>query len=688
MKLQKISKLIFIALAFVLCFSIMGCSDLFDNENAENSSTDTEKITDSETDTDLNSDSDSILDSNLTTDSDSFEDVETEKQENPSCYVATVTESRYASVSPYFENGSVPNELKGIYYSSDSPGGTPKKDGTGKIWLKVTPKEIYYVNKIKVSGEYSSVESLGNDVYCIHGVKSNLTVSVSVKTLESSSLELFENFGYGISDDGQLVLTWKQNESDPIRYVEMKYVDDGKTKTEYLDASCGRAETFKMDKDKEYVVSIRAVGYEKLGQRVEFKSCYMTSPKDVSFPRVEITTENLIWPGCDFVGSPEGCWGAGITNAFYEQCVMTVYDKDNNVVYDSSLKMSESEKYLGAKMKIRGNTSAAHASNERYPYKIKLDSKCDLLRPLVGREDNSDKYADKDWLLLNYGNDAYRICGDAIADAVGTEWSPDYCYVTLYVNGEYRGLYVLSEAVEEGSGQGEDKWRVDVDDDGFVFECDAYWWNEEISFSTPLSENTPMHFTFKYPDSDNLTEDSEEYIYLQSYLTRFEEALMRDDDSYLDYIDLDSFVKWLLVSDYLCINDGGGCNIFLYKEDSTDNTKIAMGPNWDFDSYMGNTYGLSTIRLHWDTAPFYYQYLINKESFHKRYCELFEETYKNLNSKIDEAFSKIDEEAHSQLLKYDRARFGTSSKTLSVRKNTFTIWLKEHIEWMEGEFLE
>lgn len=40
---------------------------------------------------------------------------------------------------------------------------------------------------------------------------------------------------------------------------------------------------------------------------------------------------------------------------------------------------------------------------------------------------------------------------------------------------------------------------------------------------------------------------------------------MRNDDSYLDYIDLDSFVKWLLVSDYLGIKDSGGCNLYLYN---------------------------------------------------------------------------------------------------------------------------
>ena len=82
----------------------------------------------------------------------------------------------------------------------------------------------------------------------------------------------------------------------------------------------------------------------------------------------------------------------------------------------------------------------------------------------------------------NYGEEGYRIGGEAIADAVGMEWTPDYCYVMLYVNGDYRGLYVLSESVSRGTGEGEEQWRVNVNKDGYLFECDAYWWNEDILY--------------------------------------------------------------------------------------------------------------------------------------------------------------------------------------------------------------
>ena len=46
--------------------------------------------------------------------------------------------------------------------------------------------------------------------------------------------------------------------------------------------------------------------------------------------------------------------------------------------------------------------------------------------------------------------------------------------------------------------------------------------------------------------------------------------------------------------------------------------------------------GLAVIRLSWDTAPFYYQYLIKKPSFDARYRELFASTHTKLEEYIND----------------------------------------------------
>ena len=602
-----------------------------------------------------------------------------------SYFAAVVEENDYVIAAPYAGEATLPDSLAGVYYSAEAPGGAPLKDGTGKIWLKLTPKERKKITELQIDGVYSSYEALGNDLYCIYGVGSDLTVRVTVKNLSFTGKEMLADVGYGLDEDGRLVVRWIPTEEDPLRYVELSYKKELLTETLFVDAALGEYVFEEPVTADTFAFSLRAISYERVGKKIDREICPMEEAKSVAFPRVEITTENFIWPSFDVVHSPDKYWGSGITNALYQQCTVTIFDAANQVVYDSTTKVSEADAFLGARIKVRGNTSASHADNEKYPYKIKLSVKEDLLKPLIGRPNDGKEYADKDWLLLNYGEEGYRIGGDAIADAVGTAWSPDYCYVTLYVNGDYRGLYVLSEAVQQGNGSGAKQARVPVDKTGFVFECDAYWWNEDLYFNTPMTENTAMFFTFKHPDSDTITAESPEYKYIRDYMIAFEEALQREDDSYLDYIDLDSFAKWLLVSDYLCISDGGGANIFLYKKDATPGSKVFLGPNWDFDSWMSDVEGLSTIRLYWSTCPFYIPYLLRKDSFAERYKELYYETRDSLEAYVDAAYAKIDHEAHNALLDLEKERFGTKAKSLEEVKEEFKTWLDQHVAWMETQ---
>ena len=623
-------------------------------------------------------------DSNTTTTVDTDNTTTTDTGSETGYFVATVSNNSKITVSPYFADNTPPSELAEVLYSATTPGGTPTNDGTGKIWLTVKPEGKYRVHSLNVAGEYSRVESLENDVYCIHDVRSDLFISVSVRTMTSAETELMADFGHSISSDGTLSFSWKELADTPIRCVEITCTVDGTPKTEQYEASLGKVELTKLTNNSKCTVKVQAIGYQSLGKAIEFDACFMPDAKKVSFPRVEITTENFVWPSCDVVHSPDKYWGSGIQNNEYEQCKVAIYNADNELVYDSTVNLDATQEYLGAKMKIRGNTSAAHhSSDKKYPYKLKLNTKTDLLAPFIEREDDGKEYDYKDWLLLNYGEESFRIGGEAVADAVDTEWSPEYCYVSLYVNGDYRGLYVLSESIEVGNGEEGNKSRVDVDADGYLFECDAYWWNEDLYFNTPMTEKTAMFFTFKYPDTKLIDKTSPEYIYIKEYMTEFEKALNKDDDSYLEYIDLDSFVKWLLVMDYLCITDGGGANIYLCKENSTSDSKVRMGPNWDFDSWMGNYNAYSTIRMYWNGCPFYFPYLLRKDSFKEKYNELFNETKDKLAEYIEDAYSKIDTEAHSELLQYEKIRFGTDSKSFDKVEKQFIAWLEKHVEWME-----
>ncbi|MBO4607087.1 MAG: CotH kinase family protein [Prevotella sp.] len=225
----------------------------------------------------------------------------------------------------------------------------------------------------------------------------------------------------------------------------------------------------------------------------------------------------------------------------------------------------------GMTVKVRGNSSAW---SDKHPFKLKLQRKADLL--LRG----DARYDDRDWVLLY--ESPYTLCNlvsRQVCAMLGMDYVPCGEYVNLLFNGDYRGLYFLSESVGRNP-----LCRIDVDsDEGYIIELDAYWWNEDVWFETLLTEGSPFRrYTFKYPDPDDVTEGQVEYI--RTVMSCVEQSIM--DGSYPAWIDVDSFVSWILAHDILGTWDSMGSNTFLTKHDSSDSSKVRLGPPWDFDTVM------------------------------------------------------------------------------------------------------
>ena len=281
-------------------------------------------------------------------------------------------------------------------------------------------------------------------------------------------------------------------------------------------------------------------------------------------PVLRVQTVNSEEPTCDYVEAPAGCMGRSITNATKVPGRMVIYQRINGVdsiMYDSG----DYEKDIsGMTIKIRGNTSA-YATKK--PYKIKLQRKHDLLF-----RGNDSIYKDKDWVLLKYDYLLNNV-GFKVNELLGMVWTPGHRFVNVIVNDSFRGVYTLCESVKRNPD-----CRLKVDKfTGYIFECDAYWWNEAVYVNSITSPS--FNFTFKYPDSDEILPEQLDYI--QGVVTAYENSLVRSD--YPDLIDVPSFAAWCLGHDILGTQDSGGANRYYTKYDSTDTSKIYMPLLWDFD---------------------------------------------------------------------------------------------------------
>lgn len=222
------------------------------------------------------------------------------------------------------------------------------------------------------------------------------------------------------------------------------------------------------------------------------------------------------------------------------------------------------------KAKGRGNATWGY---DKKPYKIKFNEK----QGLMGFT------ANKDWVLLAEYCDkslmrTAHMCG--LAQTVGLPYPIHYRHVQLYLNGEYMGIYVLTDQVEKKYG------RVDIEDDGFLFENDNYFWEEPLNFMTSLRE---YWYTFKYPDPEDgeIRSGDQNYTFITGFMNDFEAALyganFKDPEKgYRKYIDVHTFAKWFLVQELIANLEPN-----MYYVLPSRNSKLQIAPVWDAEWSLG-----------------------------------------------------------------------------------------------------
>ena len=222
-------------------------------------------------------------------------------------------------------------------------------------------------------------------------------------------------------------------------------------------------------------------------------------------------------------------------------------------------------------MRIRGRGHTTWILYPKKPYRIKLDSATDFFG--MG--------SDRDWALLaNYTDKTLLRTGTALhlSKAMNFSWTPDAQFVELVLNGQYLGNYQLVEHVKQDSA------RINVSKStGYIIERDFFYLQEPKWFVT----NNGYGYSFKHPDNEDITQ--EQFAYIENYMNEFESILASGEFSnvekgYQKYIDINSFVRWFLFQNIILNLD---TNLYITKYDNTANSKLHMGPVWDFEWSMG-----------------------------------------------------------------------------------------------------
>ena len=225
-----------------------------------------------------------------------------------------------------------------------------------------------------------------------------------------------------------------------------------------------------------------------------------------------------------------------------------------------------------SEMKIRGRGNSTWYFHPKKPYQLKFADKTQVL----------DMPEDKKWIFLAEHSDK-TLMRNKIAFEMGylssLDWTPESHYAEVFVNDEYNGTYNISQKVEESNN------RIALGDTGYLLEIDQL---ERLDADDVYFYTGNFLINIKEPSLDW---DTAEYTYAKDLLNEFEANLMSDQftnpiTGYINYIDVDSFIDWYLISEITKNQDSRNfSSIFL---NVIPGEKIKMGPLWDFDLAFGN----------------------------------------------------------------------------------------------------
>lgn len=264
----------------------------------------------------------------------------------------------------------------------------------------------------------------------------------------------------------------------------------------------------------------------------------------LTVPQIHITTENGNGPSLEKADD-------------YVNATITITDTDSSTLTEA------------VKIKVRGNSTALPSVTKK-AFTLKFDSKQDILN--MGKA--------KKWTLLANAFDPTLMrnyIAFDFAQTMGLEFTSQQQYVELWLDDSFRGCYVLTEPVEEGST------RVDIDiesNDGmndFLVELER----TRVEEDTFYFNTGEIRFAVKEPEEPN----EKQLQYIQSVMDEVTEAIKSGDrDAISQKIDIPSFTRFYLLNELIKTVDFDFSSVFFYYKDG----RLYCGPVWDYDLSSGN----------------------------------------------------------------------------------------------------
>lgn len=319
----------------------------------------------------------------------------------------------------------------------------------------------------------------------------------------------------------------------------------------------------------------------------------------------------------------------------------------------------------------RGNNNK---SFEKKSYSINLDDAASLL----GMETASK------WALRATPDDYTMLMDKLVLDtakAVDIPYSVDSEHVNVYIDGEYEGVYLLTQRIKVGDG------AVDMSD-GYLMEFETGGRYEEADqgFVT-THRNIVVH------SPSNL--DEEELGALGSYVQEAEDAIYSGGGinpttgkTWFEYLDAASWIKQYWIQEFFINYDADYTSTYMTKD--KNDPLLYAGPSWDFDktfwhTYYNEDYQSNMLTLRGRKKESWMQQLEATPDFMAAATEYYLTSFSSVVQQVEAQIPAIvDRIGPSLLMMYDRYQYdGKGQEYVDGIADMFEGWYQPRLAFYE-----
>lgn len=377
--------------------------------------------------------------------------------------------------------------------------------------------------------------------------------------------------------------------------------------------------------------------------------------RNLELPRFEISTAG----------------GVGIfTKEEYVDCKITVSNTKEEFELENEV----------AGIKGRGNSTW---KLEKKPYKLKFENKINLFGNGKAKTwtliaNHSDKSLIRNHLAYTVGS-----LFDTLSSTSKTQ------FVDVYLNGVYKGVYLVCEQTEVKDNRVEIEDTLDVVDTGYLLELDCWAPGEGVE-NVDYFYSNQMPFAIKSPDTEDGSFSAEHVNFIKNYVDDCFDAIKGDDYAVVqNLLDVESFAESYIVNELFKPTDVFQTSFYVYKDAGG---KLCSGPLWDYDLSSGNcqfeNHSTETDYLFAKTNKFY-EYLLEFDEFKSLVSSKLNEKKDliktTIKSEIDYIYKNYNKSFERNFMKWNILNKDNYGDNKDIRK--IKTW-KGQVDYLEKWLLE